>query len=183
MKFVMIIGPQAVGKMTVGQELSKITGLKLFHNHMTIEPVIELFGYPQPDVIKDMRESVFKNFAKTDKYGLIFTFIWAFDEQSDWDYIKHVSDIFEEQNAEVYYIELVASQEERLKRNSTENRLNNKPSKRDINTSNQRVINEDKNYRLVSNDGEIKFNNYIKIDNTNLQPEDVVRIIKERFSI
>ena len=73
--------------------------------------------------------------------------------------------------------------EERLKRNSTENRLNNKPSKRDINTSNQRVINEDKNYRLVSNDGEIKFNNYIKIDNTNLQPEDVVRIIKERFSI
>ena len=28
MKFVMIIGPQAVGKMTVGQELEKITGLK-----------------------------------------------------------------------------------------------------------------------------------------------------------
>ena len=32
---VQIIGPQAVGKMTVGQELSKITGYKLFYNHMT----------------------------------------------------------------------------------------------------------------------------------------------------
>jgi shikimate kinase len=39
MKFVLIFGPQAVGKMTVGQELAKITGLKLFHNHMTIERV------------------------------------------------------------------------------------------------------------------------------------------------
>ncbi|MED3553043.1 hypothetical protein P4449_21750 [Cytobacillus praedii] len=37
MKFVLIFGPQAVGKMTVGQELEKITELKLFHNHMTIE--------------------------------------------------------------------------------------------------------------------------------------------------
>ncbi len=34
MKFVHIFGPQAVGKMTVGQELVKITDLKLFHNHM-----------------------------------------------------------------------------------------------------------------------------------------------------
>ncbi len=40
MKLVMIFGNLAVGKMTVGQELAKITNFKLFHNHMTIEPVI-----------------------------------------------------------------------------------------------------------------------------------------------
>lgn len=39
MKFVLIFGPQAVGKMTVGHELEKRTDLKLFHNHMTIELV------------------------------------------------------------------------------------------------------------------------------------------------
>ena len=44
MKLVFILGDAAVGKMTVGQELMKITGLRLFHNHMTIEPVIEIFG-------------------------------------------------------------------------------------------------------------------------------------------
>lgn len=37
MKLVIITGPQAVGKMTVGQELEKLTDLKLFHNHMTID--------------------------------------------------------------------------------------------------------------------------------------------------
>ena len=36
---VIIFGPPAVGKMTVGSKLSKLTGLKLFHNHMTIEPL------------------------------------------------------------------------------------------------------------------------------------------------
>jgi len=33
-KFVILFGPLAVGKMTVGQELGKITNLTLFHNHM-----------------------------------------------------------------------------------------------------------------------------------------------------
>ena len=39
-----MIGNAAVGKMTAGQELMQITDLRLFHNHMTIEPVIEIFG-------------------------------------------------------------------------------------------------------------------------------------------
>ena len=39
-----MIGNAAVGKMTVGQELMKLTGLRLFHNHMTIDSVIEIFG-------------------------------------------------------------------------------------------------------------------------------------------
>ena len=43
-KFIMIVGPQAVGKMTVGQELSKITNLKLLHNHMTIELLTKIFA-------------------------------------------------------------------------------------------------------------------------------------------
>ena len=43
-KLVIIMGPPAVGKMTVGQELAKITGLKLFHNHITIDLVSEFFS-------------------------------------------------------------------------------------------------------------------------------------------
>lgn len=39
MSLVIIFGPQAVGKMTVGHALEDITDLKLFHNHMTIELV------------------------------------------------------------------------------------------------------------------------------------------------
>ncbi|MBP1925630.1 hypothetical protein J2Z76_001489 [Sedimentibacter acidaminivorans] len=100
MKLVFLIGDAAVGKMTVGQELMKITGLRLFH-----------------------------------------------------------------------------------KRNITENRLKHKASKQDIENSNQRLINDDRKYRCVSNDDEIQFENYIKIDNSNLSPELVAKMIKECFNL
>ena len=86
MKLVFLIGSGAVGKMTVGQELMKLTGLRLFHNHMTIEPVLEIFGTFHGPAISAMREVVFQEFAKSDSYGMIFTYMWAFDMQSDWDY-------------------------------------------------------------------------------------------------
>lgn len=132
MKLVIIFGNLAVGKMTVGQELAKITDLKLFHNHMTIEPVIEIFGYYEGKTVNRLRQVFFEEFSKSNNYGMIFTYVWALDHQGDWDYIKYVSNLFKEQGADIYYVELVATQEIRLERNSTENRLNNKPSKRNL---------------------------------------------------
>lgn len=181
MKLLILIGDAAVGKMTVGQELAKTTDLRLFHNHMTIEPILEIFGYFNGSAIRKFREIVFEEFAKSDAYGLIFTYMWAFDIQSDWDYIEHLKEIFKD--ADIYYAELVAPQEIRLQRNKTENRLNNKPSKRDIKTSDERLIKDDKEHRLVSFDGEIPFENYIKIDNSNLSASETARIIKEKFNL
>ena len=63
MKLVFILGDAAVGKMTVGQELMKITDLRLFHNHMTIEPVLEIMGHFDGQLISDMRELIFRRFA------------------------------------------------------------------------------------------------------------------------
>ncbi|GLC30172.1 AAA family ATPase [Clostridium omnivorum] len=183
MKLVFLIGDAAVGKMTVGQELMKITDLRLFHNHLTIEPVIEVFGHFHGKAISRMREVIFEEFVASENYGLIFTYMWAFDQKSDWDYIEHVTNIFKKNGADVYYVELVASQEIRLQRNTTENRLKHKASKRDIEVSNQRLINDDKRYRCISNDGEIQFDNYIKIDNSNVLAEHVAKMIKERFDL
>lgn len=73
MKLLYIIGNSAVGKMTVGQELCRLTGLRLFHNHMTIEPVIELFGYYNHRAVDRMREICFEEFADSDQYGMAFT--------------------------------------------------------------------------------------------------------------
>jgi hypothetical protein len=180
---VILIGDSSVGKMTVGQELMKITNLRLFHNHMTIEPVLEIFGKFDGEVVNKLRKLIFEEFAKSDCEGMIFTYMWAFDMQSDWDYIAHVCSIFEREGYQICYAELVAPQEVRLWRNGTENRLKHKPSKRDVEISNQRLLRDDKNHRCVSNDGEIPFENYIKIDNSDLEPDVVARMIQERFSL
>ena len=183
MKLVFVIGNAAVGKMTVGQELMKITDLRLFHNHMTIESVIEIFGYFDGKAVSRLREVIFEEFASSKNYGLIFTYMWAFDQKSDWDYIEHVKSIFKPYDTEFYYVELVASRETRLERNVTENRLINKASKRDVTVSNQRLIHDDDKYRLESKDGEISYNNYIKIDNSSLSPDIVAQKIKALFKL
>lgn len=183
MKLVLLVGNGAVGKMTVGQELMKQTGLRLFHNHMTIEPVLEIFGDFHVPAIIQMREVIFREFAKTDNYGMIHTIMWAFDAKEDRDYINHVVDIFKEHNAEIYCVELVAPQEIRLQRNVTPNRLTHKASKRDLAASRERVIAMDRMYRFESNPGEIPFENYMRIDNSSLEPDAVASMIKERFRL
>lgn len=181
MKLLLLFGNCAVGKMTVGQELCKITPFRLFHNHMMIEPVLEVFGEFNTAVIGKLRTVVFEEFAKTDNYGLIFTFMWAFDQTADWNYIQRVRDIFGLSDEDVYYVELVASQQTRLARNATENRLKNKASKRDIEASNQRLINDDKRYRCESLPGEIPFPNYLRLNNENISAAEAARLIKEQF--
>jgi len=183
LKLLFLIGDAAVGKMTVGQELMKLTGLRLFHNHMTIEPVIEIFGYYESKTISKLREVIFEEFSKSNNEGLIFTYMWAFDQQSDWDYVQHVTDMFEEQGADVYYVELVALQEIRLERNQTENRLKNKASKRNLAFSEQNLLKSDEKYRMESFENEIPYENYIKIYNNDLEPEIVAKMIQDRFSL
>jgi hypothetical protein len=181
MKLLILIGNSAVGKMTVGQELCKITPFRLFHNHMMIEPVLEIFGQFRGDVIQKLRSVIFEEFAKSDAYGLVFTFMWAFDMPSDWEYLESVKKIFGLPEEDVYYVELIAPQEVRLARNSTENRLKNKASKRDIEVSNQRLLNDDRRYRCESLPGEIPFPNYLRLENAEISPEEAARIIKDHF--
>ena len=181
MKLLFLIGNSSVGKMTVGQELCKITSLRLFHNHMMIEPVLEVFGQFRSDVIHKLRKIIFEEFAKSDQYGLVFTFMWAFDMPSDWDYLESVKKIFALPDEDVYYVELIASQEVRLQRNSTENRLKNKASKRDIEASNARLLRDDRNYRCESLPGEIPFPNYLRLENAEISAEEAAGIIKDHF--
>lgn len=183
MKFVFILGDAAVGKMTVGQELMKITGLRLFHNHMTIEPVLEIFGYFDHKTVSEMRELIFRNFAASGNYGMIFTMMMAFDQPSEWEYLEHIRSIFEPYDTEFFYVELIAPQEVRLARNGTENRLKNKPSKRDIESSDRRLLSDDEKFRCVSFEGEVPFENYLRIENTDVPPEEAARLIKETFSL
>lgn len=183
MKLMILIGNSSVGKMTVGQELAKITPLRLFHNHMMIEPVLEIFGSFRGDVIQKLRSVIFEEFAKSDLYGMIFTFMWAFDMSSDWEYLESVKAIFGLPEEDVYYVELIAPQEVRLARNCTENRLKNKASKRDIDASNTRLVRDDENHRMESLPGEITWPNYLHIDNSNLSSAETARIIKEHFDL
>ena len=184
---VIILGPHAVGKMTVGQELANITQLRLFHNHMSIELARKLFAYTEKEwsiLNETIRKTVFELFAKGDFPGLIFTYMCAFDEQSDLDYLQNMIHLFSSNGANCYVVELCADFEERLIRNKSENRLLHKESKRNLERSEAEMRNTSEKYSLNSYGGEnLPFENYMKIDNTALAPDEVAKMIQTHFAI
>lgn len=186
MNFIIIFGPLAVGKMTVGQELEKITDLKLFHNHITIEMILPYFDMKSPSfksLVDIFRIKMFEEVAKSDMPGLIFTYVWELDAKNDCDFINTIVDIFEQENATVCYVELEASVEERLKRNRSPNRLKYKPSKNDFEASEKELLETDDNHILNTGKNGLKSENHLKVDNTNLNAVAVAKMIVERFNL
>ena len=186
MKFVVIFGPPAVGKMSVGQELARLTGFKLFHNHMTIDLVLNFFEFEDQRfqrLVSQFRRRVFEEVAASELPGLIFTFVWALDSEADKTFIDNSCEIFLAQGAEVYFVELEAELSERLKRNEAPSRLTEKPSKRDVDTSRALLLEHDEKHRLNSNGDFFYTDNYLKINNTHLSPHDAARRIVETFNL
>lgn len=134
MRLLLIIGPPAVGKMTVGREIAARSDFRLFHNHHTIEPLVEIFGYgtvPFNVLNSEFRRRVVEEAARND-VDLIFTFVWNLDDPADTTYVEQLVAPFDGAGGEIWVLELAADLETRLVRNRGESRLAAKPTKRDV---------------------------------------------------
>jgi hypothetical protein len=183
---VFIVGPPAVGKMTVGHELAQRTGFKLFHNHHTIDLALRFFEFGTPPfhrLVGEFRRRIFEEVAASDLRGLIFTYVWAFDHASDDAAVEEYASIFRGRGGRVVYVELEATQSERLRRNETPFRLAEKPSKRDLERSRERLLDFDARYQLNSMGKYDGRADYLSIDNTELAAADVAERIITTFGL
>ena len=182
---IVIAGPQAVGKMTVAEKLKEKIGYSLMVNHDSIEVSKKIFDTNERawrDLNRLIRENVFQTAIKND-VNMIFTFVIAFDMQEDIDYLNRLKSMFEASGGEFYFVELEADLETRLQRNLTPHRLEEKKSKRDLQWSEKELLDLMEKYQLNSNEGEKLFDNQIKINNTNLKPDEVANIVIEKFNL
>ncbi len=79
MTFVLLYGPPAAGKLTVAQELAKLTGFKLFDNHLSIDLVEAVFPRGTPSfsrAIRAVRQPVLEEAAR-ENVSLISTYVYA----------------------------------------------------------------------------------------------------------
>ena len=181
---VVIIGPQAVGKMTIGEKLKEKIGYTLMTNHDSIEIAIKIFSSNKDAKLKlksKIREDVF-NICLENNISIIFTFVVDFNTNEDILYLNELKNKFEKTGGHFYLIELEAELQTRLDRNKTPHRLECKPSKKNIEWSEKELIESMNIYRMNSIKDEIKFENYIKINNTNLSPNAVCDIIINKFN-
>ena len=186
MTLVIIFGPPAVGKMAVGLELERLTGFRLFHNHMTVDPVMRLFPFESPAYVRlvtEFRRRIFEEYAAHGSAGLIFTFVWALDDPADREFIETAANTFVSRGGEVCFVELEATLDERLRRNETPLRLAEKWPQRNVEGSRAFLLDADRRYRMTTAGDFFYPERHLKIDNTALQPEVVARRIVEHFSL
>lgn len=162
MDLILLVGPQAVGKMTVGKALEKKIEARLLFNHETLDIFARFLGYTRETFgLSDwMRKQLFKAFVENEETnqtkGIIFTVVVGFDVEEDFDFLREITDMFTNKNGEVYFVELEANIEERLERNKTDFRLQEKPSKRDLVFSENELKSSMEKHRLNSFDGELE---------------------------
>ena len=179
---IVVCGPQAVGKMTVAESLRDKLKYNMMMNHDSIEVSDKIFGFGTPaqrEFNAVFREKAFELAVKHD-VDLIFTYVAAFDLQEERDYLHSLEKMFVEAGGNFYFVELSATLEERLARNETPHRMEKKASKKDVEWSKANLLEDARKYRLNTYEDEILFEHHLKIDNTNLLPEEVAdRVIKE----
>ena len=179
-ELLLIIGPPAVGKMTVGRAVCARTGFRLFHNHHTIEPLLEIFGFGTPPFVVlngEFRRRVIEEAAASGT-RLIFTLVWNVEEQEDADEVRRLVSPYIDVGLRVSFVELYADLATRLERNRGEERISDKRSKRDLAWSDAHVRELDAAYVMNTRPGHptpadvlLAGFAHLRLDNTHLSPE------------
>lgn len=181
-----IIGPPAVGKMTVGNAIAERTGLKVFHNHLTIEPVLRFFDFGTPPfhrLVESFRTGVLEVVAASDLPGLVFTYVWAFDHAADARAVTTYAEPFVRRGGRVLFLELEATQQARLERNTGADRLAEKASKRDLESSRRLLLETDTSYKLNSTTEFEGRDDHLRVDNTLVSPDEVADLAIRHFRL
>jgi chloramphenicol 3-O-phosphotransferase len=173
MKIIFLHGAPAVGKLTVARELAKLTGFRLFHNHLTVDLVTSLFPFgSEPFVI--LREhiwlSAFKEAALHD-VSLIFTFN---PERTVRDgFIQETLQVVESAGGKVIFVELVCSPDELERRIQAPSR------------SKFGKLDSIEQYRILKEAGAFSFPSLprgLSVDTTDSSPADTAAKIRDHVS-
>lgn len=182
---IVICGPQAVGKMTVAEALRDKLKYNLMMNHDSIEVSDRIFGFATPaqkEFNAVFRKTAF-DLAVKHNVDLLFTYVCAFEIQAERDYLESLKTLFEENGGSFYFVELSADLEKRLERNETPHRMERKASKRDVEWSRANLLKDTERHKLNSDPDEVWFEHHLKIDNTNLEPDEVADLVIQHFGL
>ncbi len=180
-ELVVLFGPPAVGKTTVGRAVCARSDFRLFHNHHTIEPLHEIFGQESPafaTLNAEFRRRVIEEAAAHD-VRLVFTTVWNLAGERDAAYVRGLLAPYPDRGLPVRFVELYADLATRLGRNAGPDRLDAKPSKRDLASSKAHVLEREAAFTMNTSAGTalpgqrvLADFSHLRLDTTDLPPRE-----------
>ena len=112
MDLIFLHGPAAVGKLTVARELANMTGLRLFHNHLTVDALTAVFDFgTEPFIV--LREQIWNAiFREATKRNVSLIFTFAPERTVGTSFIQHTMDAVESTGGRVLFVALECPIEE-----------------------------------------------------------------------
>lgn len=121
MQLVFIHGPPASGKLTVATRLAALSGLRLFHNHLTVDLVSSLFEFGTEPFIR-LRESIWlDSFREAAKQGQSLVFTFHPEATVGREFPGRAVSVIQSHQGDVLFVELVCAEsviEERIENES-----------------------------------------------------------------
>jgi broad-specificity NMP kinase len=173
MKLIYVYGPPASGKLTIANELSKITGFKIFDNHKVIDLFSEIADINKNsfwDSANEIKLKIIEECAKQRIKGIIFTMVYTKNPKNHL-FPEKINSIVKKNKGKVYFVRLKCNRAGIRKRVIKESRKKFKKF---------HTIKELENFtRKYDVHGKLNFENQIEIDNTNKSAKEVAKEIKE----
>jgi hypothetical protein len=123
MKLIIIYGAPATGKLTVATELSRITGYKVFHNHISINFAKTVFDFGTPAFWRLVAEVRFNAIAEAAREGLSLIHTFCYEFGADDEHFAKLIASAEDNRGEAHLVLFRCDNDERKKRIGSESRL------------------------------------------------------------
>jgi shikimate kinase len=174
---IVLYGPPGVGKLTVAKELSKITGYRVMHNHLTLDLVTSILGSGANGsfgMVDRYRLDMVKEAAKNRISGLILTSVYGNTEGDD-RFANRLVKTMKRYSGSAVFVQLICSEKE------LRSRIHGKSRKRYNKIKDEKTL-----YKLINKYdlfSPIKSVNSYSIENTDLSASEVAKRIKSHYGL
>lgn len=175
MKLILLYGAPGTGKYTVAIELARNTGYTLFHNHVILNALSDIFGFNHPvrrKLEKEFRLRVIEEAVDAD-INIIITGVIMKDNEA---FYRQMLNVVGESGGECFLVHLTASKD------VLEERIEN-DSRKSMNKISSKERLQEWYEQYPESFEEIEFNNQITLDTGELSSIEASSEIIKTFSL
>lgn len=173
-RHVLLYGPPAAGKQTVGTALAASTGFRLLHNHLSIDVVRHLFDFGAPGFWATVRDVRLAMVARAAEHGVDIISTYVFSPMEERSYLDAVHGAIADVGGVTYRVQLRPSLEALASRAREPSRVASSKL-----TDPARILAAVEELELYA---PIELMD-LSIDNSELSPDDVAKQIQRHCGI